>query len=86
MGLDIGTTGTKAVAFNEDGNIISTSYKEYDLLPSKHSGIFEFDNNLIKNAVLEVIEKSAGKIKYKDPVEAIGASVLGSYTFPINKK
>ena len=32
MGLDIGTTGTKAVIFDPDGAILSSAYREYPLL------------------------------------------------------
>ena len=29
MGIDIGTTGTKAIAFSETGKILASDYKEY---------------------------------------------------------
>ena len=32
MGLDIGTTGCKAVAFDEVGSILARAYREYPLL------------------------------------------------------
>ena len=32
MGIDIGTTGTKAIAFSEEGKILANSYHEYNLL------------------------------------------------------
>jgi len=31
MGLDIGTTGAKAVVFDLEGKILSSSYLEYNL-------------------------------------------------------
>ena len=35
MGLDIGTTGTKAVVFSIDGQILASAYRTYDeLFPS----------------------------------------------------
>ncbi|GAF82322.1 unnamed protein product, partial [marine sediment metagenome] len=32
MGLDIGTTGTKATVFDLEGRILSSTYREYPLL------------------------------------------------------
>ena len=31
VGLDIGTTGVKAVVFREDGTFVTAPYREYDL-------------------------------------------------------
>ncbi|MHB1347121.1 MAG: FGGY family carbohydrate kinase, partial [Candidatus Humimicrobiaceae bacterium] len=42
MGVDIGTTGTKAIAFSEHGNVIASDYKEYNLMLPK-PGWVEFD-------------------------------------------
>ena len=32
LGIDIGSTGIKAIAFNEDGKVLASEYKEYNLL------------------------------------------------------
>lgn len=40
LGIDIGTTGTKAILFSEEGKVIKSSYKGYNLL-KKPGGIFE---------------------------------------------
>jgi glycerol kinase len=31
LGLDVGTTGTKAVAFDLDGRVLASAYREYPL-------------------------------------------------------
>lgn len=41
-GLDVDTTGTRAVAFDQDGNVPASSYREYPLL-SPNSGWQELD-------------------------------------------
>jgi len=41
-GIDIGTTGTKAIAFSEDGKILAQAYNEYDLVFPKPKWV-EFD-------------------------------------------
>lgn len=35
VGLDVGTTGCKAVAFDLQGNVIASAYREYPLLHPK---------------------------------------------------
>ena len=39
MGIDIGTTGTKAIAFSEDGKVLAQAYNEYDLVFPKPNGL-----------------------------------------------
>ncbi|MEA2012184.1 MAG: hypothetical protein U9O87_03740 [Verrucomicrobiota bacterium] len=34
IGIDIGTTGCKAISFDESGGVISSSYRGYPLLDS----------------------------------------------------
>jgi xylulokinase len=51
IGVDIGTTGTKAVLMDENGNIISEAYKRYDLYSDK-SGYVEQNTEDWWDAVL----------------------------------
>jgi xylulokinase len=86
MGIDIGTTGTKAIAFSEEGKILSSSYKEYNLLfPNK--GWVEFDTEDMWKKIFDVIRdvNSDEKIK-KDPVEALAPSTIGESFTPIDKR
>jgi xylulokinase len=86
LGIDIGTTGTKAIAFNEDGNIITTSYSEYDFVFPK-PGWVEFDVTSMWEKIFNVIQKinSSEKVK-KDPVTALSVSTIGESFTPIDKK
>ncbi|GAH92108.1 unnamed protein product, partial [marine sediment metagenome] len=44
--LDIGTSGCKAVAFDEEGSLLARAYREYSLLHPK-PGWAELDVNLL---------------------------------------
>ena len=86
MGIDIGTTGTKAIAFSEDGKILASSYLEYNLLFPK-KGWVEFDVTSMWEKIFNVIQKinSSEKVK-KDPVTALSVSTIGESFTPIDKK
>lgn len=60
MGVDEGTTGCKAILFNEEGKQIASSSREY---PSYYPnpGWVEQDINEIKNAVFECIRETIQK-------------------------
>jgi xylulokinase len=82
MGLDIGTTGCKAVAFDERGKILSSAYEEYPLrIP--HQDQCELDPEEVWSAIRAVIAKTAGEVKKRDPVRALGISTLGDSVTPI---
>jgi xylulokinase len=83
LGIDIGTTGTKAVAFRENGDILSTAYCSYEELFPR-PGWVEMDPNQMWKAVCDVIRKVAGEVA-TDPIKAIGVSVLGEAVTPIDK-
>ncbi|MCK5380057.1 MAG: hypothetical protein KAJ81_01220, partial [Candidatus Latescibacteria bacterium] len=42
LGIDVGTTGCKAVAFNVEGRMLASAYQEYPLL-SPRPGWMELD-------------------------------------------
>ncbi len=84
MGVDIGTTGTKAVVFREDGEILSSAYRSYqELFP--RPGWVEMNPEQIWKSVCDVITQ-AGAQAQKDPVRALGCSVLGEAVTPVDKK
>jgi len=75
MGLDIGTTGCKAIVFNEDGNELSLSYREYKTHTPK-KGWAELDPNEVTDKCFEVI-KEASSLCTKNPVVCMGISSQG---------
>jgi len=85
MGLDIGTTGTKAIAFSLDGKVLATDYKEYNLL-FPNPGWVEFDTEDQWKKVFEVIKKvNNDPAVKKDPVTAIAVTTVGESFTPIDK-
>ncbi len=70
-GLDIGTTGCKLSVYDDKGNFVANSYREYEA--SRKSGAHEIDATVIFDAVCTVISEIA---KNHD-VKAIGVTSFG---------
>ncbi len=81
LGLDVGTTGCKAVAFNEGGALLARAYREYSLL-HPNPGWAELDANLLWEKVKEVIFEVASKT-HSDPIKALSVSTQGEAVVPI---
>lgn len=75
LGLDVGTTGTKGVAFDLDGKPIGSAYREYPLLSPK-PGWQELDPEHVWRCVREVLGEVAQKTK-GDPIRAMAMSAQG---------
>jgi xylulokinase len=85
LGIDIGTTGCKAMAFTIEGEEIAASYKEYSLIISG-DGFVEYDPDEVLESVKDVIRKvNSCSAVAKDPVEAFSISVPGDEALPIDK-
>lgn len=84
LGIDIGTTGCKALAFDLDGNIQGKAYKGYSLIYPNQDWI-ELDPLEVWNAVKIVVNKVANLIK-KDKIEALSFSVIGEAVIPVSRK
>jgi xylulokinase len=82
LGLDIGTTGTKAVVFAEDGEILASAYEEYPLIFPR-PGWAEIDSGVIWAAVQRVLAEAAQGAR--DPVKALSVSVFGESFMPVAK-
>ncbi len=85
MGIDIGTTGTKAIVFSEEGKVLARSYLEYNLLFPK-PGWVEFDTEDMWGKVFDVIKDVNSQETVKnDPVSALAVSTIGESFTPIDK-
>jgi len=82
LGLDIGTTGCKAVVFASDGQILSSAYEEYPLIFPR-PGWAEIHSDLIWAAVQRVVAAAAQKSA--DPVKALSVSVFGESFMPVGR-
>ncbi|GMU92537.1 MAG: carbohydrate kinase [Candidatus Hydrogenedentota bacterium] len=83
LGLDVGTTGTKGVAFNLDGKPIASAYREYPLLSPK-PGWQELDPEQVWKCVKEVLSEVAHKTN-GDPIRAMAVSAQGEAVHAVGK-
>lgn len=74
MGIDIGTTGCKAVVFDDSGSCLSSAYREYPLM-NPEPGFSELDPGLVIEKCFEVIRESAGNSDRQ--IVALGISSQG---------
>lgn len=72
LGLDVGTTGTKAVVFTEDGRELAQGYRDYPLLHPKPEWV-ELDADALWEKVKELIREVSAVVR-DDPIEALAVS------------
>lgn len=84
LGVDVGTSGCKAVAFDLEGRVIASAYREYPLL-EPHPGWQELDAHQVAQAVREVI-REVGAQTPRDPIQALSASSQGEAAVPLSEK
>jgi len=86
LGIDLGTTGIKCAAYDENGKMLGKTYREYQLyMPKK--GVAELDQNLVIDSLFENIkELNSFETVLKDPVEALSISVSGDDCMPVDKR
>lgn len=82
LGIDIGTTGCKAVAFNEQGNQVSDAYREYPVI-SKEEGWAELDSRQVMDSCFEVIREAVAGCPAT--IEGLGISSQGEAFTPVDK-
>lgn len=75
LGLDIGTSGCKAVVFDQSGNVLASAAREY-AVRSSQPGWAELDSMKVGDRSLEAIREAAGQC-HSDPVEALAISSQG---------
>ncbi len=74
IGLDVGGTGAKAVAFGAGGVILSSAYQEYDMIQD-HPGWYELDPHRMFEAVRNVLRKAAQDCP--EEIKGLGVSSFG---------
>jgi gluconokinase len=83
LGIDIGTTHTKAVILTAGGQIIFEAKKGYDLLQPQ-PGFEEQEVEVILDAVIEVIQKALPAIPKEDKIIAVGFSAAMHSVLPVD--
>ena len=81
LGIDIGTTGCKAGAFNSEGCCLHLAYREY---PTAHprTGWAELDSAAVMRQVQDAIAETAAAA-HGDPITALCVSAMGEAMTPV---
>ena len=82
LGVDIGGTGAKCVAFREDGTQMAISYQEYP----NPAGKTDLDPRVLADAAFEVIAQCAKALPPGEAVAAVTVSSFGESFVPIDEK
>ncbi|MFP4485059.1 MAG: FGGY-family carbohydrate kinase, partial [Spirochaetaceae bacterium] len=84
LGIDVGTTGSKAVVFALDGTILGTAYTEYDI-SRPQAGYAELDARGIWPRIKDVVARAVAAAGRADPVQALAVSSMGENLVPVSK-
>lgn len=84
LGIDVGTTGCKAVVFAEDGSLRSSAYAEYDV-KRQRPGYAELDSVEVWEKIKTTIARAAGGADPSDPIRALSVASMGEAVVPISK-
>ena len=82
LGIDVGTTGCKVIAFREDGTLLAQAYGEYPLTHPQ-PGWSELDANVVWENIATGIQQVATQTK-SDPIEAISVASQGEAVTPVS--
>ena len=87
LGLDIGISGCKAVAFSPAGAMLAESYREYPLYQPQ-PGWLELNPAEVWSAVKTVISEVTAALAAAgtDPVRALGISTHGESVVPLDEQ
>ncbi len=84
LGIDVGTTGCKVVAFDEEGKIVALSYREYPLYYPQ-TGWIELDAEEVYQAVEDSLLEISQKLRH-DPPCSLAISSQGEAVVPVGEK
>jgi len=79
IGLDVGSTGCKSIAFDDDGTQLSYAYSEY----TNTGSVYEIDANEIWKCVCEVLRKTS--MESKAHIKALAVSSFGETFVAVDK-
>ena len=81
LGIDIGGTGCKCVAFSDAGEQLALSYEEYRIA----AGTVNLPPEMLTKSVFHVIRDCAGKLQNKNDIGVITVSSFGESFVAIDK-
>ena len=82
IGLDIGTTGCKAVVFDETGSILASASREYSVM-IPHPGWAEQDAEAVWRLAQDALRQAVAAAGPRD-IAALGLSVQGEAVMPVD--
>lgn len=83
LGLDVGTSGCKAVAFTIEGGLIASAYREYPLY-SPQPGWQELDPEEVWGCIRQTLGEVGAQTK-SDPIQAMAVSSQGEACHGVDK-
>ncbi len=83
LGIDVGTTGCKAVVFSTAGEVLASAYEEYDYARPQ-PGWAELDSRQVWEQILRTIRTAAAGTG-EDPLQALCVSSLGEAVVPVSR-
>ncbi len=83
IGLDVGTTGTKAIVVDGKGSILSKGYCEYEL-SFPQSGWVEQNAEDWWTATVKAVRQATSKLDDCSPIKGIGLSTQGATMLPVD--
>lgn len=84
IGLDVGTTGCKAIVVNLEGKVLGEAYREYPLVHPQ-PGWAELDPDEVFDKVQVVLKQAVAEATGADPVQGIGISSQGEAGIPLDE-
>ncbi len=76
LGIDIGSSQAKAIAFSSSGDCLCTAYGKYKYL-IEEAGAMELDSDEVIEKVFKAIKECAEFVKSSDPIQTICVSSQG---------
>lgn len=84
LGIDVGTTGTKTIVFDEEGALLAQAYEGYPL-STPQVGYSEQDPEDLWHAVCSTVRAVCKEPKIAASVVAVSISVQGGTLVPVDK-
>jgi len=84
LGIDIGTTGSKASLFSAEGVLLAESYVEYELEQSRTANEAELSPQVVWQAVQRIITEVVLKVP-NTTVKALSIASLGEVVVPVDQ-
>ena len=84
LGLDVGTTGCKAVLFHTDGTVLGSAYAEYENR-SPGPGRFEVDSAAVWVQIKAMIQAVCAAAS-NDPLRALAIASMGEAVVPVTRQ